>query len=247
MMYQNKLETGIVAAAALILVACGGNQLKPETKQRINSTEVRIIVKQPEIYAAVERNTFGDSSSPKNQWGAFLNSTEGKRVDYRKKRADDAMKPVVKAMKGYKVKSLAQRVYKTGLKRVTWMKPTKVKVVSREITDDEKYEITKKSKADAVLFVELDYTLTANMKGFKVSSKSILYHQKVRQPDVQPSAIYYSQHTYEWNLPNNADGLYEHRKLGKKWSQNKARVLKKKIKEGFETEVQHIVKELQKS
>ena len=65
-----------------------------------------------------------------------------------------AILPVAKALKGYQVKSMAQKVYDQGLKKVAWMNSGKVKLVEREVIMDERYTITQKSKADAVLLLK---------------------------------------------------------------------------------------------
>jgi len=236
------IRASALALTVLLLSACFGNQIKPDVKKQIRTTEVQIIVRQSEIYADIERKSYANT-----QWGVLMKSTEDEREQYRINRADKAMKPVVKVMKGYKVKSLAQQIYDRGLKRVTWMNPSRVKVVNRDIPDEEKYEITKKSRADAVLFVELDYRLTDTFKGFEVTTKSSIYHDASKDTNDRPVAIYRTQHTYNWDLPNNADGIYDRNKLGKKWSEKKAAVLKKKIKEALDAQAKRLTEQLQKS
>lgn len=236
------LRIGTILLTGLLVTACGTNSIKPDIKKQIRTTEVRIIIKQPEIYAAIEQTQA--NASP---FGLLMMATDGDRIKMRQERADKAIKPVVKAMKGYKVKSLAQRVYNSGLKKVTWMKPAKVKVVNRALTMDEQYDITRKSKADAVLFVELDYRLTESFKGFEVVTKSDMYRQVNTDPANKPETVYRSFHSYKWDLPNNAGGIYDRDKLGKKWSEGKAATLKQKIREGLDAEAEHLVKELQRS
>lgn len=225
---------------ALLLSACAGNQIKPEVKKQVKTTEVQIIIKQPEIYGEVVHSLGGLAV-------VMGGSNAVSAKEARSKRSNEAIKPVVKALRGYKVKSLAQRVYDRGLKKVAWMKPTKVKVVNRELEQDERVKITRKSNADAVIFVELDYRLNDSFKSFEVLTKTHMYHGSIKDPAAKPEIVYRTNHNYKWDLPNNADGIYDHHKLGKKWSAKKAAVLREKIKEGIETEVKHLVAELQKS
>lgn len=236
-----KLRLSLVLLAGLAVTACGGNQIKPDIKKKINTAEVHIIIKQPEIYGAVVNNNSGGGLGI-----IGLIAATGAKEE-RVKRNKKAIKPVVKALEGYKVKSLAKRVYNSGLKKVGWMKPSRVKVLVTAPSFEKRNEIVRKSKADAVIFVELDYRLDSRFKAFELSTWSTMYYQESPDPAVNPKAIYSDRHGYKWELPNNADGVYDHMELGKKWSENRAKILKQKIKEGIEMEVQHMVNEMQKS
>ena len=231
-----------ITLIALLLGGCFGNQIKPEVKKQINTTEVQIIIKQPEIYAAIEKTAI--NSSP---FGLLMAATDGDRKQMRIERANKAIKPVQKVMKGYKVNGMAKQIYNKSMKQVSWLKSSKVNLVSRDMNLDERYEMTRKSKADAVMFIEVDYRLTDSFKGVEVISKVDMYRENSKDPAAKPETVYRTNHTYKWDLPNNADGIYERDELGKKWSANRAAVLKEKIKEGLESEAQYLVKQMQKS
>lgn len=228
----------------LVLSACMGKPLNPEVKQKIKTTEVRLIIKQPEIYGAVVHN---NNNAIGGIFGTVTAVASISAKEERVKRNEKAIKPVVKALKGYKVQSLAKQVYAAGLKRVEWMSPSTVKVVNRDLSTEERNEITRKSKADAVIFVDVDYRLNETFKSLEVNTRSQMYHEHARASGAEPDIIYRAYHTYKWDLPNNADGIYDHHKLGKKWSKNRAKVLKSKIREGLEEEVKFLVSELHKS
>ncbi len=228
----------VFTLVVLLLSGFAGSQVKSEAKKQVKTTEVQIIIKQPKIYGSVVRKNVRGTLSA----GAAENSREE-----RAKRNARAIRPVVKALNGYKVKSLARQVYDLGLKQVGWLNTGNVKIVNRYVSDSERYDITRKSKADVVLFVEVDYRLNDTFKAVEVETKTYMYREIYKEPGINPEVIYRNYHTYKWDLPNNADGLHDHGELAKKWSEKKAAVLKEKIKEGLDAELKHLVAALEKS
>jgi len=235
------IRVSAFALISIFLSGCFGNQIKPEIKKQINTTEVQVIIKQPEIYGSVVRNQTGGA------FGILGAIAAENSKEERMKRNAVAIKPVVTAMKGYKVKSLAQRAYDEGLRQVGWMKPGKVKLVNRELPDSERYTITRNSKADAVLFVEVDYRLNDTFKAIEIESRAYLYREIHKEPGINPEVVYRNFHTFKWELPNNADGLYDHEEIAKKWSEQKAALLKEKIKEGLDIQAKQLAAALLKS
>ena len=222
-----------------IASGCGASRhIKPEVKEKINSIEARIVFVNPDIYIPSDSgggvgHSFGLVGLAVNIGSAISEGNEN-LIEA------EAIYPLVRTLQPYNVPKKAKAIYQTALNNISWMKVKTWVIEKNEVS--EHFSTTKASKYDAVLFIEVNYYLSDNFKRLSVDTKANMY--KNRGELKNPEKVFTMTDNYMYDLSKHTDGLYDKHKLGKKWSENKAKLILSKITEGLKAQAGYMLKQL---
>lgn len=246
-----------VLALVLLLPACATvktNHIEPAARAHIDTVDTYIAVPQEEIYADIVR-----SNTTAAAGGGLLFAIIDSAVDNsRTKSAEQLIQPIRNNLLDFDYAQALKNEIKNNLTQLNWMTPANT-TLERSVTDSRYRDGVSSSAASAVMFVSVDYRLSAEFNAIENMVSVIMFpnvdalNEYKQGKDSDPSRIdddtdniFRDSYTVTTSLPvygskeNNAAKLsFENSTAVKDALTKSAEMISLKIVEGLESQAKN--------
>lgn len=187
---RKKASLFLTFAMALILTGCGTtpNYFMPaQATKNINSTDVIVSIPQKELYAQVNSpNTVAAAGG-----GLLFALIDAAVVNARANTAESAISPIKDALIEEDFNQLFASYLNEELANIGWLNLNKVKLSVLE-GDAGRERAIKSAQSDAVMLIDVDYSLGANFNDFEAKAQAVLLpkNSQLKQFSEKPNGKY---------------------------------------------------------
>lgn len=271
-------KTRIVVFAALVplvlhgcAVAPPNRTLSPAVAAAVQPVDVRIGIRQPELYAKFELSAISNGAVACGivpgigillaaACGGLMGAMDATVNAQRAKEADELVRPLKDTVIDVKHDEMFTNSISTSLRGIPSMQYASLQLT--KTVDDKAYEeIFRSSSSGAVMFVNLDYHLSIDFSTLEVSAAGLLFPRSVAartatgkppqlsedtkgKPLMAHEAVYRADIVYRASLPKTAETAGGNIEA---WKANNGRLLRTALEDGGRQVAQLLAEEMQRA